>query len=219
VSRINQKKQLTLIIASGVVGVGLLTFASLGFWDFFQTTRTGIDIPTSATVTQTTTVSEKPVVVNQTSYSVPADQARTIQIPKLGIDAYVQKVGMDKSGAMSTSNNINFAGWYVKSVTPGSDGVSIINGHAGGRYTEGIFRHIGTLEPADIISIQMGDMSVRTFSVVSTVTYDVADAAEPLLHDDPSIDEELHLITCDGTFDDHLQSYDKRTIIVAKYIR
>lgn len=61
----------------------------------------------------------------------------------------------------------------------------------------------------------MGDLSWRQFKVISTSTYPVEDAAAALFKDDPSVSHELHLITCDGAFDDNTQTYDKRTIVVA----
>ncbi len=217
--KVNHKSQAVITIVASVIGIALLVIGGLGLWDYFQTTHTGIDTPsTNETITETATVSEKPIVVKDDAYVVPADKPRTIKIPKLDINAYVQKVGIEKSGAMSTPNNINFAGWYVNGPSPGQPGVSIINGHAGGRYSVGIFRHIEELISGDTIQVQMGDMSLRDFSVVSVATYSVAEAATPLFNDDPSIDEELHLITCDGIFDNHLKSYDKRTIVVAKHL-
>lgn len=202
----------------GVVGVALVVFAGLGIWDYYSVTQTGIDTPSAETVTtETKAVSEKPVVVTEKGYTVPAGQPRVIQIPSLNIEGYVQRVGVDKSMEMSTPNNINFGGWYVNSPVPGEKGVSIINGHAGGRYTKGIFKYIGNLKESDAIRVQMGDMSWRDFSVVSVKSYPVGDSAVPLFADDPKIDEELHLITCDGVFDDKAQSYDLRTIVVARY--
>lgn len=212
-------KKYIFTILLGIVGVSLLVVAGLGVWDYYSVTQTGVSTPSTEVVTETKTVSEKPVVVSELGYVVPANQPRVVEIPSLNIEGYVERVGIDKSGAMSTPSNINFAGWYVNNSVPGDKGVSIINGHAGGRYTKGIFKSIGSLKENDSIRVQMGDMSWREFSVVSTKTYPVGESAASLFADDPTIDNELHLITCDGVFDDKAQSYDLRTIVVAKYRR
>ncbi|MGV9001347.1 MAG: class F sortase [Candidatus Saccharimonadaceae bacterium] len=201
-------------------GAVLLVIGVLGVIDFFKSTTAGETVPLSnqTITTDDTRPSEKNPGPVSKSYTVPAKQPRAIQIPSLNVDAYVQRVGVTKDDAMATPNNIFFAGWYVKSVAPGDSGVSIINGHAGGRYEKGIFRNFSALKKGDSIRVQMGDLSWREFSVVSATTYLVNDSAGPLFHDDASIDNELHLITCDGVFDDKTQTYNERTIVVASLV-
>lgn len=149
-------------------------------------------------------------------YKVPADQPRAIAINSLGIEAYVQRVGIDINKNMVAPNNIYFAGWYVGSVAPGEKGVSIINGHDGGRYADGVFKHLVNVKSDDIITVQMGDNSWREFVVRSVDTYPVEASARALFADDSHIDRELHLITCDGVFDDRTQTYDRRLIVTAE---
>lgn len=200
-----------------IVGIAAIIVAVLGMYDYYHTTRSGSTTPGQETVTSDGAVSEKLVTVND-SYTVPAHQPRVITIPSLNVDAYVQRVGVTKNMEMATPNNINFTGWYVNNPAPGDKGVSIINGHAGGRYTDGVFKHLNQLKAGDAIKVQMGDLSWREFSVVSATVYPVADATKALFKDDPSIDKELHLITCDGKFDDKSQTYDARAIVVAKLV-
>lgn len=208
-----------IISLAVVVGVGLIAFALLGAIDYFKRTQTGVVAPSaSLTVVDTPDVSEKKPAAITDSYTVDAGQPRVITIPSLHETAYIQRVGIASNGAMATPNNIYFTGWYIKSVAPGDPGVSIINGHAGGRYADGVFRHLRSLKQDDELSIQMGNLSWRKFAVVSAKTYPVGDAAAALYKDDPTIDKELHLITCDGVFNDSAQSYNERTIVVAKYV-
>lgn len=146
-------------------------------------------------------------------YKVPAGQPRVISLPSLGVEAYVQRVGIDKDNVMVAPNNIFYAGWYTGSITPGEIGVSIIDGHAGGRYENGIFKHLAKIKKGDTIRIQMGDGTWREFKTISTDIYPAKDSAKALFIDDPTIERELHLITCDGAFDDRTQTYDKRLIV------
>jgi sortase (surface protein transpeptidase) len=199
------------------IGVGCLVVASLGVWDYIHTTSPGSSAPSTETLTKTTeTPDEKNPGPVAEEYSVPNDQPRAIRIPTLNIDAYVQRVGVDAaSNRMVAPDNIYFTGWYVGSVAPGEAGVSIINGHAGGRYEQGVFRRIVGLKTDDSISVQMGDHRWREFKVKSATSYSTADAAATLFADDPSIERELHLITCDGVFDERSRTYDKRFIVTA----
>jgi LPXTG-site transpeptidase (sortase) family protein len=119
---------------------------------------------------------------------------------------------------MATPNNIYFTGWYVESVVPGEKGVSILNGHVGGRYSPGIFKDLKNIEEGKSIRVEMGDLSWREFRVVSTTSYALSEAAEPLFHNDPRIDQELHLITCDGVYNKATETYDQRIIVVAERI-
>ncbi len=199
---------------------GLILFG-IGVWgsqDYIKTVYQGDAAPVTAVITESSvTPSEKKPDMQQ-EYTVPAHQPRRIIIGSLGVNAFVEKAGVTKDNAMATPSNIYFTGWYVKSVAPGDDGLSIINGHAGGRYEQGVFRNIARMAPQETFHIEMGDKTLRSFEVVSVRTYDLADAMKPLYEKSPDSTSELHLITCDGTFDDRRQTYDKRTIVVARYI-
>ncbi len=200
-----------------VLGSMLLAIGGLGLYDFLHRTQTGISTPNpTQVVTADNEVSEKKPEI-PADYKVPNNQPRLVRINAINSEAYIQRVGVKIDGVMAAPNNIYFAGWYVNGVAPGDSGVSIINGHAGGRYEDGIFRNLYKLSTDDSVSVQMGDLSWREFSVVSVTTYSVGDASGALFKDDPMIDKELHLITCDGTFDDTAQTYDKRTIVVARF--
>lgn len=204
---------LWLLIVACLVAIGLIAY------DYFQVTQTGVVVPQATqTIDTDDPPSEKDPGTVMQNYTVPADQPRSIRIPKLKVDAYVQRVGITKSNAMATPNNIAFTGWYVKSVAPGSDGLSIINGHAGGRYTNGVFKFLKNLSEGDTLQVQLGDLSWHNYEVTSVKTVSVSDANTALYKRDESIKKQLNLITCDGDFNDKTQTYNERTIVVAKGI-
>ena len=215
------KKHLLIASVIGVIGLILVTVAALAIIQYILTNSKGGDIPGPETVSVSADIpSEKqPSTEVETVYTVPAHQPRRILIPSLDVSSLVQKVGADKSNVMATPNNIYFTGWYTGSVVPGAEGVSILNGHVGGSYSPGIFSHLKDLKKDATISIEMGDTSKRDFRVVSVASYLVDEAAVPLFADDPEITEELHLITCEGVYDDASKTYDHRVIVVAKLIK
>lgn len=181
-------------------------------------TQIGEAYPSSDTVLTSTVISEKRPDIGSSEFTVPDNQPRKIELPSLRVEAFIQRVGVTSANEMATPDNIFFAGWYIDSAVPGETGVSIINGHAGGRYVNGAFRHLNVLESGDLVRVQMGDLSWREFEVVSVDTYDLEQATAALYDDDKDIDRELRLITCDGVFDDITQTYDKRVIVVAKLL-
>lgn len=210
-------KRKVLIITLSSVIVACVTVIALIAHDYYRVTQTGPVVPAASdTVTNDDAPSEKRPGPVAKEYTVPANQPRSIRIEKLNVDAYVQRVGVTKDNAMATPNNIAFTGWYVKSVAPGSDGLSIINGHAGGRYVDGVFKNLKRLTNGDAIKVQMGDLTWRTYKVFSVKTVGVAEANKALYERNVLLPKQLNLITCDGNFDDGTQTYDKRTIVVAK---
>ena len=214
------RKQLrlrVLAVAMLVVGCLLLTVGALGVYDYFSVKSEGADLPSNEAVTSDAVVpsENKPAEIS-TGYVVPAGQPRVIEIPSISVEAYVQRVGITPQGAMATPNNIYFTGWYVNSVGPGEQGLSIINGHVGGRYSPGIFENLKNTKQGEKIRVQMGDLSWREFEITSVNTYPVEESGEALFDDDPTVDSELHLITCEGNYNSQSDTYDQRVIVVAK---
>lgn len=210
-----QTKKLFLILVF-IVGVVCLVAAGLGLRDYLRTIRQGESMPDTKILSASVdNPDEKNPGDVSNKYKVPADQPRVIDIPSLDASGYVQRVGINHKNVMIAPNNIFFAGWYTGSVAPGEKGVSIIDGHVRGKYSDGIFRHLTRLKKDDAIRIQMGDNTWREFIVEETNIYSAEDATEALFKDDPNIERELHLITCDGIFDKRTQTYDKRLIVTA----
>lgn len=188
----------------------------LGLRDYLRTVRQGESMPDTKILSTTVdSPDEKNPGGISDKYKVPADQPRVINIPHLNTSGYVQRVGIDHKNAMVAPNNIFFAGWYTGSVAPGEKGVSIIDGHVRGKYSDGIFRHLTKLRKDDTIRIQMGDTTWREFTVTEANIYPVENSAKALFKDDPDIERELRLITCDGIFDKRTQTYSKRLIVTA----
>lgn len=209
------KRRWLIIILSALI-VACVTVVGLVAFDYYRVTQTGVVTPQ---VTQTLETDDAPSEKDPgpvtKEYSVPADQPRSIKIPTLSTDAYVQRVGITKDNAMATPNNIAFTGWYVKSVAPGEDGLSIINGHAGGRYVDGVFKNLKRLTKGDGIQVQRGDLSWHNYEVVSVKTVSIEEANTILYQHNAILQKQLNLITCDGNFNDASQTYDERTIVIA----
>jgi sortase (surface protein transpeptidase) len=140
-----------------------------------------------------------------------------IRMPSIGVDAYVQQVGVDQNNQIAVPNNIHVVGWFVDSVRPGENGLSIIDGHLDGTSMGGVFRHLVDLAEGDIFEIELGDGTIKQFRVIAVVRVGLGSAEDPLFSQIPTVASQLNLITCGGTYDRATRTYDQRDIVQAEY--
>lgn len=141
---------------------------------------------------------------------------KKIYIDKIGVDAYVQKVGVDKNQQIAVPNNIHIAGWFIDTSKIGEKGLSIIDGHVDGLTTGGVFKDLNKLKAGDSIKIEKGDGSVVSYEIMQNITVPTSESAGVLYSQDPKVESQLNLITCIGNYDREAQTYDKRVIVTAK---
>ncbi len=145
---------------------------------------------------------------------------KKILIPSVGIDAFIQNVGVDQNKEVAVPNNIHIAGWFVDSVRPGSAGLSVIDGHIDGVTQDGaVFKTLPNVQKDAEISVVSGDGSIKNFRVISSRTVPVEQAASVLFSQDPKVSSQLNLITCVGTFNTQTNRYADRIIVSAKLIQ
>lgn len=147
-----------------------------------------------------------------------AHDPKKIIISIIGVDAYIQNVGVDQNQEVAVPNNIHMGGWFVDSVRPGEKGLSIIDGHLNGNSRDGIFIDLEKVTTGDTYVIEFGDGSKRDFRVKDVKIVDLEDAAGVLFSQDPSIASQLTLITCGGTYDKQARLYDKRVIVTSELL-
>lgn len=202
------------------VGAILIIAATFGLWHFYHPEEKGTALP-DPQITVATSLPEpaeaRPPATAR--YDVPADQPRSISLPSIGAEGYIQRVGLGKDNAVVAPTNVNFAGWYVAEGKPGDDGVSLIDGHVQGFTQPGIFKRLNELKPGDTFSIEFGDHSRREFQVATIRNYSVEEAGKRMLEQDPTIKQQLNLITCTGAYDKAKQGYDQRLLVVSRRIQ
>jgi LPXTG-site transpeptidase (sortase) family protein len=152
------------------------------------------------------------------SYDVPADQPRRIVLGSIGAEGYIQQVSTNDKNTISVPTNVHFAGWYTGSVKPGKSGLSIIDGHVSGVYSDGIFKNLAEIKAGDQFSVEYGDLTTKKFEVVDTIILPETESAALLFEKQEGIDKQLNLITCGGKFNKGTQTYDDRVVIVSKAI-
>lgn len=207
------KRTIILSIAAGV-GLLLLAYGAFGIWQQYQAThQTSVVIPTDPVAYSTDEPDETMPTEACRDYSVADALPRKITIDAIGVDACIQRVGLDQHNAIAVPTNIHLAGWFVDSPLPGEAGNSIIDGHVLGRFGDAVFVDLSSLQVNDIVSIQFGDYSEKKFRVIETQTYTVEQADTELFKQVEGIDRQLSLITCGGVFDTDAQTYDRRVIV------
>jgi sortase A len=156
------------------------------------------------------------VPVEVESASDPAHYPERIRIPRLGIDAAVQHVGVNAHGNMAVPSNYTDTGWYKYGPAPGEGGSAVIAGHVNnGLGLSGVFEHLGELEAGDDMYVTRADGREVHFVVAGKRTYPYDDAPAEVIFN-PSGSVRLNLITCEGSWVKEDKTYDQRLVVFTK---
>jgi LPXTG-site transpeptidase (sortase) family protein len=136
-------------------------------------------------------------------------------IASLGIDAAVERVGLNPRGNMAVPSGYSTVAWYKDGGRPGSPGNTVIAGHLNNSLgLSGVFERLNQLQIGDTIVVR-GALGDAHYVVRDLTVYSVEDAPTKSIFttEGPS---NLVLITCDGAWDQGARSYDKRLVVVAE---
>ncbi len=142
-----------------------------------------------------------------------ADEPKKIRINKIGVDAFIQKSGVDQDNRIAVPNNVHLASWFADSQKPGQNGLSIIAGHVSGRTTVGVFKQLKDLGQGDEFEIELGNGDIKRYKVLETKQIKEPESAAVLFNQDPNVSSQLNLITCGGNFDSSTDQYEDRIIV------
>ena len=138
-----------------------------------------------------------------------------LRIPRIGVDAAIEHVGLQSDGSMGVPKDPMNAGWYTLGPRPGEVGSAVLDGHVNWwRGSTGVFENLHTLVAGDIIAVENDRGEVTSFVVRNSKTYtasaradDVFTAADTTPH--------LNIITCSGAWDSAMQQYEDRLVVFA----
>ncbi len=137
-------------------------------------------------------------------------------IPSLGINAAVQRVGLNSQGNIGAPDNFTDVAWFVRSAAPGTvGGVSVIDGHVdNGLGLAGVFIHLNTIRPGAAVNVVTKGGKTVYFKVTNVTAYNYERVPmEKLLQTSGS--STIRLITCDGTWVSDQKTYNKRLVVTA----
>lgn len=212
-SKVDPKKRQRLIFLCTAFG---LFFLSLIVWRYSHQPQ-HVDAPI---ITYSTDVPEETPPDKNFVWRGQANDPKKIVITSVGIDAYVQNVGVDQNKQIAVPGNVYIAGWFVDSVRPGEKGLSIIDGHIDGRTQQGaVFKNLPNVSVGDEATIIFGDGTEKHFRVLKTVDVPAnKTAASALFSQEPKVSSQLNLITCVGLFDTTTNQYKNRFIVSLELI-
>lgn len=152
------------------------------------------------------------------SWQGEAKDPKKILIPQIGVDAYIQKVGVDQNQEVAVPNNLFLVGWFVDTVRPGEKGLSLLDGHVTGRENDGVFKNLDKLQAGDKFSVQLGDDSIRTFRVIGKQSVPTKDSVNIMFSQLPKVASQLNLVTCSGEYNPITRTYAERLTVMAEGI-
>lgn len=148
-----------------------------------------------------------------------AKDPKKIKIPSIGVDAFIQKVGVDQKKEVAVPNNLFMVGWFVDTVRPGEKGLSLIDGHVSGRRNDGIFKDLEKLKEGDEYSVELGDGTTINYKVIGKQSAPVNDSVGIMFSQNPKVSNQLNLVTCSGKYDEKTRSYTERLTVMSEQIQ
>ena len=149
--------------------------------------------------------------------NITKELPRRLEIPKLGVNARVQYVGLNSNGEMGAPSNGDDVAWFNLGTKPGEVGSAVIAGHLDDKNGHpAVFWNIHKLKVGDDVYIIDGNGNKKHFRVISLEKYKTG--AAPMKKIFGSNDGiYLNLITCGGVWDKTKNNYTERLVVFTKY--
>jgi hypothetical protein len=151
--------------------------------------------------------------------SLPRSLPVSVEIPAIGVDSTLLRLGVNADGSMQVPSLItsaNDAAWYKYSATPGQIGASVIEGHVDSYHGPAVFYRLGALRPGDIIEVGLADGTTAIFTVTGVREYLKSNFPAKTIYGTTNY-AALRLITCGGTFDYATGHYLSSTVVFASF--
>ncbi|MEH3033903.1 MAG: class F sortase [Aeromicrobium erythreum] len=202
------------LVVAGLVSVVALALIGAGGWQLWlrHDATSGTARPDAA-ARDGRYPDERKVPLSSCRAETPK-HPRTISLGSLEVTGCVEPVGV-QNGRMEAPGNIHVAGWFDRSALPGSEGLTVIDGHSSGRFKDGIFNKLGELERGSILTITLGNGTVERYAVTSVKQHAESRTMPALYSDAEDQDATLALYTCSGDYDAATHTYADRTVVLA----
>lgn len=137
-----------------------------------------------------------------------------IDIPRLGVSAPVDAIGLQADRSIAVPEAFDRTGWYAGLEAPGQVGTAVIVGHLDSHTGPAVFFKVPELGAGDTVMVALADGSTVRFVVERTDRYHKLRFPTIAVYartDRPT----LRLITCGGTFDKKSRSYSDNVVVYA----
>jgi hypothetical protein len=199
-----------LVILGAVCAVGLLTAGAIAV--------RGRDSGSTRTASAAASPSPSPVVVPPATLVEPSPAESLpppdrIRIASIGVDAPLEQLGLNGSGALQVPADFQHAGWYTGGAAPGEVGPAVIAGHVDTVNGPAVFFRLRDLKAGDVVEVSRGGTWLA-FRVVGSQRFPKAQFPAADVYR-PTPVPELRLITCGGDFDHSRRSYYDNIVVYA----
>lgn len=204
------RKVIGSIIIVGAIGLMVFTF---GRAMYYSPASEDFGIQTVSVEAGTTTIENLSVTESD-------EKPATLYIPKIGIEAHVQHLGVTSSGLMAVPSNFTDTGWYKYGPVPGQQGSSVIAGHQDNAMgLDGVFKKLERLEIGDDVYVEDENGKKLHFRVYKTelVPYNLQGAKLEQIFNGTG-GKYLNLITCAGSWLPSAKTNDLRLIVYTELV-
>jgi Sortase domain len=154
-----------------------------------------------------------PVAAGQAAAGQAAAPVR-LTIPAIGVRTRLVRLGLTRAGTLQVPASYQVAGWYDRSPPPGATGSAIIAGHIDSYRGPGVFFRLAGLHQGDRAYVRRADGSLVVFRVTAVRLYRKDRFPTATVYG-PAAGPQLRLITCGGTFNPALRSYQSDVVVYA----
>jgi hypothetical protein len=151
-------------------------------------------------------------LADDASAAVPAPVR--VRVPRIGVDSALVPLALDASGALVPPEDTATSGWFAQGTRPGAVGPAVIAGHVDSYRGPGVFVRLRQLAPGDVVLVDRADGTTLTFVVTRVDSYPKEAFPTERVYG-PTPGPELRLITCGGTFDHSVRSYEENVVVSA----
>ncbi|MFI6293440.1 class F sortase [Nonomuraea sp. NPDC050790] len=154
--------------------------------------------------------------INPAPAMLPSTPKRIV-IKRLGINAPISSIGVDKRGAIQVPSidNPNLVGWYRHGPTAGEAGPSVMLGHKDTRRGSAVFSRLYEIRNGDTIEVKRQDGVTAVFTVGGVEQAAKTTFPTQRVYGDQGDNAQLHLITCGGFYNRNIGHYTDNIIVYA----
>jgi LPXTG-site transpeptidase (sortase) family protein len=205
-------------IAIVVIGLGLLLVVFYLSGQMPESAASQLDKLFAPTKQSTETGEPKSVFESKLKPLFATPTTLVIKSPTTNIELDLIAVGVDEGGALSSPENWNEGGWYLRSAKPGETGNIIINAHYDTNYgAPAAFWQLKNVKVNDKVYLVDELGKYYAYEVADLFYVDIQDPDRLKIFEEVDDMSELTLITCGGIYLTG-EGYNKRLVVKASLI-
>jgi Sortase domain len=137
-----------------------------------------------------------------------------LRIPSIGVDAPLERVGLDRDGTIAPPKHPQDAAWYTGGSRPGQPGPAVLLGHVDSNKAPAVFYLLATLKPGAEVLVYRADRSTVRFRVSGRIQVAKSRFPADLVYA-PTLAPVLRLVTCGGLFNKKTGHYLDNIVVSA----